>query len=142
MSGPSLLFRAGSLLCALPLEDVVETMRPLPVRPLAGLPAFVRGLSVLRGVPLPVVDAAALLGGETAAATRFVSVRGGRGGLALATGEVLGVADETADGRDAAGDPALAGIAVRGTEPLLRLRAATVVPAGVWTAIGRHGDPP
>ncbi|WP_189113601.1 chemotaxis protein CheW [Pilimelia terevasa] len=141
MTGPSLLFRAGSLLCALPLEDVVETMRPLPVRPLADVPAYVRGVSVLRGVPVPVVDAAALVGGEPAAATRFVSVRGSRGGLALATGEVLGVADD-ADAGERVGDPALTGITVRGTEPLLRLRAATVVPANVWDALSRHGDPP
>ena len=62
----ALVFRAGSMLCALRLADVIETMRPLGTRPLAGTPAFVRGVSIVRGVPTPVVDVARLLGGARA----------------------------------------------------------------------------
>ena len=39
----SLVFRAGTLLCALRLDEVIETMRPLETRPLAGTPGFIRG---------------------------------------------------------------------------------------------------
>src|SRR6185436_6230529 len=49
--------RVGGLLCALPLEHVEETMRPLAIEAIAGGPAFVRGLAVVRGAPIPAVDA-------------------------------------------------------------------------------------
>src|SRR3954465_12779131 len=83
----SLVFRAGTMLCALRLDDVIETMRPLGIRPLAGTPPFVRGISIMRGVPAPVVDVARLVGGEQAEIVRFVAVRTERGPVAFATGE-------------------------------------------------------
>jgi purine-binding chemotaxis protein CheW len=148
--GTSLVFRAGALLCALRLEDVIETMRPLPTRPLAGTPGFVRGLCVMRGTPTPVVDVARLLGGEQAATSRFVAVRTERGPVAFATGEVLGIRAVTAGeattahaalltGAGAAG-PLVAGIATLGDEPLLLLQSMRVVPDEVWAlAAGRAG---
>src|SRR5690349_20992738 len=87
--GSSLVFRAGALLCALRLDDVIETMRPLTTRPLAGAPVFVRGVCIMRGVPTPVVDVARLLGGTDAAISRFVAVRTERGPVAFGTGDVL-----------------------------------------------------
>src|SRR3954471_17245919 len=86
---PSLVFRAGTLLCALPLDEVIETMRPLPTRPLAGTPAFVKGISVLRGVPTPVIDVSRLLTGVAGDIVRYVAVRTERGPVALGTGHVL-----------------------------------------------------
>src|ERR1700761_6326777 len=83
----SLVFRAGALLCALHLDEVIETMRPLAVRPLAGTPAFVRGVTIMRGVPTPVIDVARLLGGEQADVARFVAVRSERGPVAFAAGQ-------------------------------------------------------
>src|SRR3954449_2442585 len=87
----SLVFRAGTMMCALRLDDVVETMRPLGIRPLAGTPPFVRGITIMRGVPTPVVDVARLIGGEQADIVRFVAVRTEHGPVAFATGEVLGI---------------------------------------------------
>ena len=88
----SLICRARTRLCALPLEHVVETMRPLPIEKLAGMPSFVRGLSVIRGIPVPVVDAGALFGtDEGAGSTRFVTLRTGQRQVALSVEEVLGV---------------------------------------------------
>ncbi len=87
-----LLFRAGSHACALPVTRVVETMRPLPVRPLTGVPPFVAGVAVIRGQPVPVVDAAALF--EPAAHPppgRFVVLAIGDRKVALAVDEVRGV---------------------------------------------------
>jgi purine-binding chemotaxis protein CheW len=92
LEGPVLLARARGRMCALPLACVVETMRPLPVTPLAGAPAFVRGLAVIRGEAVPVVDLAALLFGPAVEEpTRFVTLRVGDRRVALATGEVVGV---------------------------------------------------
>jgi purine-binding chemotaxis protein CheW len=137
----SLVFRAGSLLCALRLDEVIETMRPLAVRPLAGTPAYVRGVTIMRGVPTPVIDVARLLGGEQAEVARFVAVRTERGPVAFATGAVLGIRSTVADvgaqhaallGATPGG--LVAGIARIGAEPLLLLQSMRVVPDDVWAA--------
>ena len=89
-----LLIRAGSHFCALQLSDVVETMRPLPVEPLSGAPQCVRGLCLIRGAPVPVVDLAELLGDAAPGPwTRFVCVRAGPRTVALAVTAVLGPSD-------------------------------------------------
>ena len=56
-----LLCRAGARLCALPLQNVMETMRLLPIEPVAGAPRSVLGLCPIRGAPVPVVDLQSLL---------------------------------------------------------------------------------
>ena len=137
----SLVFRAGTMLCALQLDEVIETMRPLAIRPLAGTPSFVRGISIMRGVPTPVVDVARLVGGEEAEVSRFVAVRTERGPVAFATGEVLGI---RATSPDTSGSPGallggaagtlVAGIATLDGRPLLLLQSMRVVPDEVWTA--------
>ena len=91
---PALLFRVRTRLCALPIAHILETMRPLPVESIAVAPAFVSGVALIRGVPTPVVDAGALIGAEEPPAfTRFVTLRSGESGVALAVEEVLGVRD-------------------------------------------------
>lgn len=87
-----LLVRARSWTCALPIRDVVETMRALPVRAVVGAPPFVRGLAMIRGALLPVVILGALLGDEKPErGRRFVTVRVGEGRqAALEVSEVLG----------------------------------------------------
>jgi purine-binding chemotaxis protein CheW len=66
-------------------------MRPLPVEALAHAPAFVRGLSIIRGAPTPVVSLATLFTGHDGTPTRFVVVRVGERRVALAVDAVLGV---------------------------------------------------
>lgn len=83
--------RAGGRACALPLEHVIETMRPLPIEPIADAPSFVRGVAIIRGGPVPVVDCAALIAGTATPATRFVLARVGDRRVALAVDDVLGV---------------------------------------------------
>jgi purine-binding chemotaxis protein CheW len=120
LRGESLLFRAGAHLCALPLAHVVETMRPLPIEPIAGGPRFVRGLAIVRGAPVPVVDLACLLNeglsareearsGEEggAPAARFVVLRVAGRSVALVVDGVVGVR-------------ALSAEALRELPPLLR----------------------
>ncbi len=93
MSLRALVVRAGGRLAALPLEHVIETMRPLPLEPWPAAPAFVLGLALVRGAPAPVVDLARLMGGEAARPTRLVTVRSGAAVVALAVDEVAGVHD-------------------------------------------------
>jgi purine-binding chemotaxis protein CheW len=79
---------------ALPLEAIAETMRPLPISPVSAAPAFVRGVSLVRGTPSPVVNLALLLGGtqaEPGPGRRFVAMRMPEGSLALEVDEVVGL---------------------------------------------------
>lgn len=90
-----LLCRAGTHLCALPLAHILEVMRSLPIEPLlADAPAFVRGLSVIRGAPVAVIDLGHLLGQPKAAAARLITVRVDGRILGLAVAEILGVRSE------------------------------------------------
>lgn len=90
-------------------------MRPLPAEPVAGMPAFVRGLSVIRGTPTPVVDLDALLGAPpTDAIARYVTMRIDGRRVALAVEEVLGLR---------AIDPST----LQDLPPLLRNAAADVI---------------
>ncbi|MBS2023811.1 MAG: chemotaxis protein CheW [Deltaproteobacteria bacterium] len=87
----SLVVASGARACAIPLSHVLETLRPLPVEALAGAPGFLRGLSVIRGKPTPVLDLRALLEEEPGTPTRFVTLRLSERTLALAVDSVLGV---------------------------------------------------
>ncbi|WP_436530416.1 chemotaxis protein CheW [Actinoplanes sp. HUAS TT8] len=141
----ALVFRAGPLFCALPLAEVIESMRPLPTRPLAGTPHYVRGLTILRGEPSPVIDVTRLLTGVTSEVDRYIAVRAGRGPVACATGPVLGVQDVHAmppDGPSTmftgASRSLVAAVGRFGTEPLLVLRSIRTVPDEVWEAAARE----
>lgn len=138
---PSLVCRVRDLRCAIPLEHVEETMRPLAVEPLAGVPAFIRGLAIVRGSPIPVVDAAALIYGDTAEPTRFITLKVGARRIALAVDAVIGITAMAPDDYRAlpslfenAGLSAIAAIGVMDAELLLVLRATRLVPDDVWTA--------
>ena len=120
----SLVVRAGGWLCAIPAQDVVETMRPLPIEPVRDAPPFVRGVSVIRGEPLPVVDLGFLLRGtETVDARRFVTVRTGERRVALAVDEVVGVWRDEPAGKRA--PPLLAEAVAVHVERLAALDAQT-----------------
>lgn len=96
-----LSLRSGRRVCAVPLEHVMEVMRPLPVEPLAGAPAFVAGLAVIRGQATPVLDLDALLGGNSAAipaaSGRFVTLRVANRPIALRVDAVLAIQPLAAD---------------------------------------------
>lgn len=87
----SLVCRVDRRLCALPLRHVIETMRPLPVETVADSPPFVLGLAMIRGAPVPVVDAARLLGEADSPAGRWIALTVGSRQVALAVASVLGV---------------------------------------------------
>lgn len=136
------LVRAGPRVCALPVASVVETMRPRPIAPLAGVPPFVAGVAVVRGEPVPVVHLGAFLGDAAPGApARFVTVRAGPRLAALAVDAVIGVAALPA--RDAAALPLLADACAGAVEALrarddgllVVLRTARLVPDDVGRAL-------
>src|ERR1035437_9265344 len=135
----ALLIRAGVRFCAVNRLDVVESMRPLPVDEVAHMPAFVRGLSIIRGAPTPVVSLAALLADSGGPPTRFAVVRAGerQGALAVDTGlGVFELAPATLGAlppllRHAAAG-ALQAVAALDGQLLLLLNSGNIVPDEVW----------
>lgn len=86
-----LVVRAHSLSCAFPVEAVSEITRALPLRGLARGPAYLRGASLIRGQPTPIIDLAVLLGGEALARpARYVVLRA-NSPVAVAVDAVSGV---------------------------------------------------
>lgn len=142
----SLIFRVGFHRCALPLSEVVEVLRPLPVEALAGAPPGVSGLAVVRGAPIPVVDVAALLGG-TGSWTRFVIARAGERKMALAVDAVLGIRaldpsvwNELPPLVHEACSGVVDRLAALDREAVLTLTAAAMVPEPVWETLSDRGS--
>lgn len=138
-----LLCRLRDRLCALPVRDLVETLRPLPVAKLPGAPPFVSGVAVIRGAPTPVVDGGRLLGAEGPGhPTRFVLLRLGERRVALAVESVERVTELSAAAL-ARVTPLLGALSAELVEAigsvddelLLSLRAASLVPEEVFHAL-------
>jgi len=128
-----LLCRAGSHHFALPMQHVVETMRMLPIEKVAGCPPIVCGLSVIRGAPTPVIDAALLFDGHPGRCERLVTVRTGQRTIALATQAVVGIReiadDELEDLPPLLGDvEAIAGLTTLDQHLVFLLRSARIIP--------------
>jgi purine-binding chemotaxis protein CheW len=87
----SLVCEVGGRRCAMALRHVVETLRPLPIRSLAGAPDFVMGVTTIRGAVMPVVHLGRLLGDTGVACGRFVVARAGERHVALAVDGITGV---------------------------------------------------
>lgn len=139
-----MIVTVGRRACAIGLQYVAETMRPLAIEAISGTPEFVRGVSVIRGTPIPVVDLQVLLenGENSAAYGRFVTVKVGERRVALAVDGVVGVRDL---------DPAQIGelppllrdidadvveaIGTCDAQLLIVLRAARIVPDEVWATL-------
>jgi purine-binding chemotaxis protein CheW len=143
-TSPVLVVTVGTRACAIPLLHVGETMRPLAIQPVAGTPGFVRGVSVIRGAPTPVIDLKALLehGDNSATYGRFVTIKLGERRVALGVDGVVGLRDLDSARledlppilRDVAAD-LIAAIDTRDARLLVVLRAARIVPDEVWTTL-------
>jgi purine-binding chemotaxis protein CheW len=131
--------------CAFPLDELVETMRPLPIEPLPDVPGFIRGLAIVRGTPVPVVELAALLGeGQGTPSRRWVTVRSGARTIALAVPRVIGMAEISKE--QLAGMPPLLrsgraelieAVGTLDQQLMMTLCTARLVPDEVWRMIER-----
>lgn len=148
-SNAFLICRSGSRLCALPIEHVVETMRPLPTKTIPDMPSFMLGLAIIRGANAPVVHVASLMDDmANTPITRFVTIKLGTRIVAFAVDGVMGM--RTLDAEAMAEVPLLlqtvdssriAAISILDAELLLVLQSARMVPDAVWTALDRQALP-
>ncbi len=140
----ALIVRVAGAICAIPLTEVVETMRPLPIEPLTNTPDFILGMARIRGAAVPVVLLSGLFQGDQCCndSTRFVTLRVGQRSVALAVQGVIGVADLS---EQVFGDlpPLLKTVRTEliqrlGTldaEFLVMLDTARLVPESIWQAL-------
>ena len=136
-----LLCRAADRLCALPIGQVSETMRILPISPISGAPDVVRGISVIRGAPTPVVDLSKLVDGGDVEPRRLVTIKVGPRVVALLVQDVVGVRTIPAQSmttlppllRDAA-DKAVVAVGILDRELLLFLTDLRVLAAAATSA--------
>lgn len=148
-AGPALIVRVGTRVCAIPVRHVDETMRPLCVEAVAGTPKFIRGVSVIRGAAVPVVDLQVLLesGEITATFGRFVTVKVGERRLALGVDSVVGLTllDPKHVGelppllRDVDAD-LIEAIGTQDTHLLVVLRATRIISDEVWAILAARTD--
>jgi len=136
-----LLSQVGSRLCGVPLEHIDEIMRPLAIVPLAGAPSFVLGAAVIRGRPVPVLDAQSLLGLPRSPPSRFITLKAGQRTVALAVSAILGVRSVAPEALGdlppllQPGGELLAAIGSLDDQLLLVLRTSFLVPDSLWAAL-------
>jgi purine-binding chemotaxis protein CheW len=144
--GQWLLCRAATHLWAIPIEHVIESMRALPIEVVAGAPRYMRGLCIVRGAPVPVVDTGLLVADRPTAPNRLVCVRAGDRTIALVAESVLGLRsfrDQALSQlplllRDAAAD-AIVAIGTLDAELLFLLRTARIVPDELFERLDLAG---
>lgn len=139
-SETALLARVGDVIVAVPLAHVRETLRCMPCERLPAVPPYVSGVSIIRGVPVPVMDAGKLLGQQTSSPRRLVLLRAEQRALALAVDEVLDVRALSTGGREdlpplLGSAPEVAHLARLDSSLLVLLEASRLVPMEVWSAL-------
>jgi purine-binding chemotaxis protein CheW len=145
----SLICRVLNRICALPLQHVIETMRPLPVQSIEGAPRSVMGVAIIRGAPVPVVDLGWVLAGAESQPTRFVTIDADGRRVALAVDAVIGTRmiprgslyDLPPLLQDANAD-AITAIGRLDAELLVMLGSGRVIPETVWDGLEAGGSAP
>lgn len=138
-----ILIRAGGHRCAVPLANVSEVMRILPIKPIAGAAVYVRGISVVRGQSIPVIDLGVLLGNAAADdGGRLIVLRVNERNVAMAVDAIGGLATLSPSMlseippllHDACAE-FLAGIGVLDGELLMVLQASRIITDKTWSAV-------
>ena len=137
-----LMVRMGPTLFAIPVSEVAETLRVLPIDPLPDVPLFVLGLMILHGSPVVAVDLARLLGQERTG-KRVVVLKVGSRQVALVVESVVGlreISDEalhdTPPLLNARYQPFVDAIGASDNELFMVLNAARSFPDDLWGVAG------
>lgn len=132
--------------CALAIADIIETMRPLPIEPIAGTPPYLLGLSRIRGNAVPVIDLNAIVCGEAAAIhSRFVTVRVQDRVAALAVRSVAGIVPLQTTAAETlvpllqnTNSDVIEAISARDSDFVLVLRTAHLLSPDEWETLSRE----
>jgi purine-binding chemotaxis protein CheW len=138
-----LVTKVGDWLCAIPIAEVAETMRPLSTAPVPGMPLFLTGLAIIRGSPVPVVDLNGLLSlNDKRLIGRYVLIAVEKRKIALAVESVLGLRrldDSVMHGlpplMKEPGEQLVADIGVKDERLFLVLRAVRLIPDDIWQTL-------
>jgi purine-binding chemotaxis protein CheW len=136
-----LLWRGGNFTCALPVEHVLEVMRPLSIKVVSGSPPPLCGMTLIRGQATPVIDAGLLLGDQPTVANYLVAIRVGSRNVALAAENVIGVRELPEGAADlppllrSAAGKLISAVETLDSELLVRLQAARLLPDAVLRSI-------
>jgi len=148
-----LVVEARRRLCAVPLVHVLEIMRPLPIEIISGAPSFVRGVSIIRGIPTPVVDLGALLGmsddgSPVGISGRFVTLRLGQRQAAFFVEAVCGILEldtltiqELPPLLQGTSDNLIQAITTLDAQMLVILRLGWQLPDAVWESLSGPESP-
>jgi purine-binding chemotaxis protein CheW len=141
-----LLCRTGTRRFAIPLAFVTETMRPANIMKVRDAEGCAVGAAMIRGKPVPIVDAGALLGEPQTDPRRLVAIGIGERSVAISVDDVVGVsaiADDEANELPpllcGAVDSVIRAIEVRDGEFLIRLEESRLIPNGAFDAVGNIG---
>jgi purine-binding chemotaxis protein CheW len=144
---PVLLVGVSHCICALPLAHVIETMRPLPLETIAGVPPYVCGASIVRGVPTPVVDLGMVLGKGVGTNGRFVSLRLSDRQVVFSVRDVLGVQrlddsqiEDLPPLLQEATNETIESIGTLDRQMLFVLRASWMLPDSIWRTLANKGN--
>ncbi len=143
-----LICRSDSLLYAIPLAQVIETMRPLPVKQVADMPAFVLGISIVRGEGVPVLDTALLVSASAGTRpARYVTIKINARTACLAVDEVIGIRHVPPALRvdvprllHQSNSEILAAIGTLDAELLVVLQSAHLISDELWRAINHSAE--
>lgn len=84
--------RSCAGLFALPIKNILEIMRPQPVQVIADMPSVMKGVAIIRGAPVPVMELSDLLNMKTdQKSSRFILLQAQSGRVALAVEDVVGL---------------------------------------------------
>jgi purine-binding chemotaxis protein CheW len=118
----------------------------MPVRRLAGIPAFIAGAAIVRGEPTPVVSLSALFDVLSPVPARWVLVRAGLRRVVLAVEAIVGIVELAPEAAglppllSAAPPQTIAALADKDKELLLVLREANLVPEEAWARMVGSGQ--
>jgi|ERR1043165_2932851 purine-binding chemotaxis protein CheW len=141
--GRALIVRVGNRLVAIPLQQVVEVMRPLPAQALTAMPPAILGLATIRGHPIPVVELSCIVTGHAASRiSRYVLLRTGANNArqaALAVERIEGISElgsahlaEMPPLFSASHAETVSALGTLDAQLLLVLHASRFVPEDVW----------
>ncbi|RDU98015.1 chemotaxis protein CheW [Trinickia dinghuensis] len=150
-----LICRSDTQLYAIPLAQVIETMRPLPIKRVADTPAFVLGISIIRGKGVPVLDTSLLVDSSAGTRpTRYVTIKIEARTACLAVDEVIGIRQVSPTLRadvppllHPSNSEIVAAIGTLDAELLVVLQSAHLISDELWHAINHsaetaaHDDP-